>query len=413
MRMENFTKNISISMYRTLNIYILSVIYLFLIGCNKPIPKKALKLELENIKKVEIKNEYPQIINTSEAKDISTKQLTDCISNIDYIALDSEHLIGEIRKMIITESKIYIMDSFLSQQVFVFDKQGKLLFCIDEKGNGPEEFISIWDMQVNESKKEILLNDALGLSYIYYSTEDGSFIKRERGIQNCYLANINNIYINMLSYGQDFNDKESWQLLITDKDSILYKGFQLEELQKNNFIENSISYDFENKLIYTPTYSDTIYQFCENISFIPKFVIKQNKSIWNKHNENMTYAEICKLIKENNYTLFTGNIIDSERYMLFTTNEEYKGGIIKQPYIWDKINKISYRWDSKTIISKENIRDVITIPLTSYNDRFYGIFQIGKDPELKSISPKLAKLLPKDVENANPIIVAYQFKDIH
>ena len=41
------------------------------------------------------------------------------------------------------------------------------------------------------------------------------------------------------------------------------------------------------------------------------------------------------------------------------------------------------------------------------------IFQIGKDPELKSISPKLAKLLPKDVENANPIIVAYQFKDIH
>lgn len=99
--------------------------------------------------------------------------------------------------------------------------------------------------------------------------------------------------------------------------------------------------------------------------------------------------------------------------MLFTTNEEYKGGIIKQPYIWDKINKISYRWDSKTIISKENIRDVITIPLTSYNDRFYGIFQIGKDPELKSISPKLAKLLPKDVENANPIIVAYQFKDIH
>ena len=53
MRMENFTKNISISMYRTLNIYILSVIYLFLIGCNKPIPKKALKLELENIKKVE------------------------------------------------------------------------------------------------------------------------------------------------------------------------------------------------------------------------------------------------------------------------------------------------------------------------------------------------------------------------
>lgn len=400
-------------MYRLFNLYTLLTINLLLLSCNKPNPNKPLKLELENINKIEIKSASPQIIDINEAKDISTNQLIDYISNIDYIALDSEHLIGEIRKMIVTDSKIYIMDSFLSQQVFVFNKQGKLLFRIDEKGNGPEEFISIWDMQVNESKKEILLNDALGLSYIYYSTEDGSFIKRERGIQNCYLANINNIYINMLSYGQDFNDKESWQLLITDKDSILYKGFQLEELQKNNFIENSISYDFENKLIYTPTYSDTIYQFCDNISFTPKFVIKQNKSIWNKHNENMTDAEICTLIKDNSYTLFTGNIIDSKKYMIFTTNEEYNGGIIKQPYIWDKTNKISYKWDIKTIIPKENIRDILTIPLASYDNKFYGIFQIGKDPELKNISSKLAKLLPKDVENSNPIIVVYQFKDIH
>ena len=35
----------------------------------------------------------------------------------------------------------------------------------------------------------------------------------------------------------------------------------------------------------------------------------------------MTYAEICKLIQRDNYTLFTGNIIDSERYMLFNTTK--------------------------------------------------------------------------------------------
>lgn len=36
----------------------------------------------------------------------------------------------------------------------------------------------------------------------------------------------------------------------------------------------------------------------------------------------MTYEEICTLIKENNNTLFTRLIIESNKYMLFMTNEE-------------------------------------------------------------------------------------------
>lgn len=400
-------------MYRLFNVYTLVTISLLISSCHKPNPNKPLRLELENVNKLEIISASPQIIDINDATDISTNQLVDYVSSIDYIALDSKELIGEVRKMIVTENKIYIMDSFLSQKVFVFNTQGKLLFCIEEKGNGPEEFISIWDMQVDEQKKEILINDALGLSYIYYSTEDGSFIRKEKAIQNCYTTNTNNLYMNMLSYGQDFNEMENWQLLITDKDSILYKGFQLEEIQKNNYIENTMSFDCENKILYTPTYSDTIYQYCEDFAFTPKFVIKQNKSIWDKHNENMTYEDICTLIKENNNTLFTGLIFDSNKYMLFMTNEEYKGGIIKQPYIWDKTNKISYKWNITKMIPKENIHDILTIPSASYKDKFYGTFQLSKDPELKNISPKLAKILPKDAENSNPIIVVYQFEDIH
>ena len=146
------------------------------------------------------------------------------IQSIDYIKLDSSEPMGPINKMVVTNDKIFIMDSFAAQQIFVFDKTGKLLYRIKNKGRGPKEYISIWDMQVDTIRNEILVNDALARSYLYYSTDDGTFLRREKGIANCYLARIDSLYINLTGVGQDFNDNENWAIIISDKDSVLFKG---------------------------------------------------------------------------------------------------------------------------------------------------------------------------------------------
>ena len=112
------------------------------------------------------------------AKTIDTKKLLDMIQSIDYIKLDSSEPMGPINKMVVTNDKIFIMDSFAAQQIFVFDKTGKLLYRIKNKGRGPKEYISIWDMQVDTIRNEILVNDALARSYLYYSTDDGTFLRR-------------------------------------------------------------------------------------------------------------------------------------------------------------------------------------------------------------------------------------------
>ena len=80
-------------------------------------------------------------------------------------------------------------------------------------------------MQVDTIRNEILLNDALARSYLYFSADDGQFIRREKGIANCYVARIDSLYVNLQNNGQDFNDEENWAILITDKDSVIYKGF--------------------------------------------------------------------------------------------------------------------------------------------------------------------------------------------
>lgn len=187
--------------------------------------------------------------------------------------------------MIVTKDKIYILDCYTAQQIFVFDKTGNLLFRIKNKGRGPKEYLSVADMQVDTIRNEILVNDALARSYLYYSTDDGTFLRRKKGIANCYLAHIDSLYINYQIPGQDFNDNENWAILVSDKDSVLYKGFAPTPLQDNNFAVNSFTYDCDGKLLFTPVYSDTVYQFMSVSIVSPKYVIHQKKSIWNLYNQ--------------------------------------------------------------------------------------------------------------------------------
>ena len=266
------------------------------------------------------------------AKTIDTKKLLDMIQSIDYIKLDSSEPMGPINKMIVTNDKIFIMDSFAAQQIFVFDKTGKLLYRIKNKGRGPKEYISIWDMQVDTIRNEILVNDALARSYLYYSTDDGTFLRRKKGIANCYLAHIDSLYINYQIPGQDFNDHENWAILVSDKDSILYKGFEPTPLQNDNFINNSFTYDCDGKLLFTPVYSDTVYQFMSVSIVSPKYVIRQKKSIWNLYNQKIPPQEVDKLIKQKDYTRYAGKFLDGGNYASFEIAHKWDKYITPRPY---------------------------------------------------------------------------------
>ena len=301
-------------MKQPITIIIFSILFC---ACGTSPQNNSMALALSDTEIIKINPGSPHLIRADMAKTIDTKKLLDMIQSIDYIKLDSSEPMGPINKMIVTNDKIFIMDSFAAQQIFVFDKTGKLLYRIKNKGRGPKEYISIWDMQVDTIRNEILVNDALARSYLYYSTDDGTFLRRKKGIANCYLAHIDSLYINYQIPGQDFNDNENWAILVSDKDSVLYKGFAPTPLQDNNFAVNSFTYDCDGKLLFTPVYSDTVYQFMSVSIVSPKYVIHQKKSIWNLYNQKIPPLEVDKLIKQNNYTRYAGKFLDGESYASF------------------------------------------------------------------------------------------------
>ena len=368
-------------------------------------------LELSDTKIIKITHDTPHPIRADNARVIGMDEMLDMVKSIDYIKLDSSEPVGVIDKMIVTNDKIFIMDSFAAQQIFVFDKTGKLLYRIKNKGRGPKEYISIWDMQVDTIRNEILVNDALARSYLYYSTDDGTFLRREKGIANCYLACIDSLSINLQIPGQDFNDDENWAILVSDKDSVLYKGFAPTPLQDNNFAVNSFTYDCDGKLLFTPVYSDTVYQFMSVSIVSPKYVIHQKKSIWNLYNQKIPPLEVDKLIKQNNYTRYAGKFLDGESYASFEIAHKWEEYITPRPYFWDKRTDIVFAWDTANVDEDAIVHEIIRQPIAVYGDTFFGTCspQIPEEYR-KNLSPKIKSLLECSKESDNPIVVAYTLK---
>lgn len=382
---------------------------LFCAACGTTQLKNSPALELSDVDAIHIMPDTPLLIRADNAKIISTAELLDMVGQVDYIKLDSSEPIGEISKMVVTRDKIFILDAHIAQQIFVFNKTGKLLFRIKNKGRGPKEYISIWDMQVDTIRNEILLNDALARSYLYFSADDGQFIRREKGIANCYVARIDSLYVNLQNNGQDFNDEENWAILITDKDSVIYKGFEFKPIQEGDYIVNSFYRDNDGSLLYTPINSDTVYQFTSPMAAYAKYVVCQERSIWKLYNERLSEPEICKLIKERNYTRYSANFLTTKNHVFFSIQHKWNAYITSRPYFWDKRTNSIYEWK----ISKPSIIcDIIGLPQASYNNIFISTFPSIKTPEeyKNTLNPRLKKLLDNSNEGDNPILALYTLK---
>ena len=369
-------------------------------------------LELSDTKIIKITHDTPHPIRADNARVIGMDEMLDMVKSIDYIKLDSSEPVGVINKMIVTKDKIFILDAYVAQQIFVFSKMGKLLYRIKNKGRGPKEYQSIRDMQVDTIRNEILVNDALARSYLYYSTDDGTFLRREKGIANCYLARIDSLSINLQIPGQDFNDDENWAILVSDKDSVLYKGFAPTPLQDNNFAVNSFTYDYDGTLLYTPVYSDTVYQFTTASVVKPEYVICQKKSVWRRYDEKLSPQEVNDLIKENNYTRYGGKFLATKSHASFEIGHKWNKYIVAKPYFWDKKTDAVYVWDTtQGADTSLVIRDIIQQPIAVYGDTFFGTCspQIPEEYR-KNLSPKIKNLLECSKESDNPIVVAYTLK---
>ncbi len=116
---------------------------------------------------------------SSYNKELNTTEIFDTLSFI-YIPLETNRncLIGEINKVIIDDSLIFVMDNQFANSLYVFDINGRFISQIGNQGKGNNEYNRIIDFDINPIDNEIIIYDLNRRSLLFFNYQ-GEFLNHE------------------------------------------------------------------------------------------------------------------------------------------------------------------------------------------------------------------------------------------
>jgi hypothetical protein len=117
----------------------------------------------------------PQVIKILKDFVRPDLKLSELLKEVKYLPLETteECLISQIGKIVISNRRIYILDS-KTFSILVFSDEGKFLWKLNKVGRGPEEYPILYDFCIEPITKNVVILKPNGLNY--YS-KDGAFIK--------------------------------------------------------------------------------------------------------------------------------------------------------------------------------------------------------------------------------------------
>ncbi|WP_209332887.1 6-bladed beta-propeller [Lunatimonas salinarum] len=128
----------------------------------------------DNVKQMEIDVDDRRIFNYS--------QLFDTCFVIPLETRDNA-LVGEVKKVILVDKYLILLDNNTSKSIFIYDLDGKLRNIIDRQGEGPGEYIFPFAIYLSELGREVIVFDSKGLKAIFYTLE-GEFVREVKLGQN-------------------------------------------------------------------------------------------------------------------------------------------------------------------------------------------------------------------------------------
>ncbi|GAB6013263.1 6-bladed beta-propeller [Viscerimonas tarda] len=394
------------------------IIFISFISCNNKNMGNVITSKILSSKSLrQIYNADIITIDNTKSEIASFSQRDNKLKDIKYIPLISGEPIGIIDKIVIYKDQIFVLDAYKSEKVFIFNMDGELLNTIDSKGAGPEEYRGLKDMNISKAEDCLLLNDRLSLQMLYFSL-DGKFLKKTKKIANGYFAIFDDKIVNQLSFGQSYDPKINYHIVISKNDSVIGKGFPFYPLQNQavNPMFSPLQYNFKNELLFCPNLSDTIYQIINDSSYTAKYVVNHKKSIWTKKDDSLTTEEYLDLIRKSGYTHLVAPILETENFVSYQISYEMLNMITQQTYWYDKREKKSFAFENT-----ENIKicsNIIPEPISTWGNHYVGLIRpevielernFIKESDWRMENKILNELIMKDVPNLEGVVVLYEF----
>lgn len=243
-----------------------------------------------------------------------TTKLSEIIDDFYYLRLNLKgKLLGDIRKVIATDSIVILVDQDVTASIAGFDiHSGELKFFIDDLGEGPEQYLSIYDVEIDENQNKILVFDGLKRK-IHEYTLNGQYIGNKNTtvyFQEFRFFNNTTITTSTRLYNEHvFRSDDLINFLWLD--STLNVFAYAERMSPKSFVNEYTGIDYLNRykefISFVPPFAYSIHVFNTlNGQLFTPLSIKSSSQLWDtKQIRALTFEEFYKVSLEDPSRLFT------------------------------------------------------------------------------------------------------------
>lgn len=296
----------------------------------------------ESTRSIQIETGNSSIVSTgctpldvdNEADIVRYSNLVD--TNVRVIKLETtpQSLIGRINKIVVQGEYIFVADTELSKALFIFDRKGKFLGKVGDRGEGPTEYYDISDFTIDVDQGKIILLDLTGRKLNFYTLE-GRFLHSKSipflfsGIES--LGSTTWALASQGAYNGHMPDIDGYSLIVCDTNfNIQSMYFPSDPKQRNfSYYNPRQMRKFGEHVFYYPRYSNAVYEVNVDGGLMKKYCLlfKQN-GFELSADQAMNDGEFSSTVM-NKKSYFSGDYIElGSRAIFFINNPKAPGTLV-------------------------------------------------------------------------------------
>lgn len=331
------------------------------------------------------------------------------IKDFHFVRLETNDscLLGAIDQIQVFGNNIYILDSYQTKSIYVFDKQGRYLHKLEGNRRGPGEFLLPLCFFINPEDSTLVVKDHQQSSLFLYALNDLSFISRIPLSDYPISFGILSDNKSFAFYYPDRGDN-SYQLRITDE-----KGKQQKELlpvDPKSKILHGIGqnfYSYRGMLNVFPHFSNTVFEVT------PDSITQRYHFYFGKYN-----FPDDSFFKKNRYKsqVIMGELMNNPYVRLMVPYETDDHLMVKyyvgqQTFVgvYDKKKHHAFNLNPQVIRDTFNW-GTFPVPIGSCFNEFIGQLTFDVQRKNNITFPELQQLVKDYSEDCNPILVFYSLR---
>ena len=332
--------------------------------------------------------------------------------DVEYIPLETnDEFINQGNVQAVGKKYIIVANYRKDGDIFVYDRKGKAIRKINRKGQGGEEYISFYNVILDEENEELFINDFWARKIKVYDLEGNfkrSFMQKQEGDTQFYTDMFNYDKDNLICYDECNADIPF--LLVSKQDGSITREIKVPYKEKKLFIQ-LLRYEggtraagpgaysriipYNNNWILSESSSDTIYTLMPDYSLRP-FIVRTPPL----HTMNPEFHVVLRLISDRYYFMESvKNVYDFRKqegfprtYFVYDTKEN------------DFFSYITYNGD---YTSKKELYMVMFTPINSKGELWATLdaYELCQDYEDGKLKGKLKEVASKLGEDDNRVIM--------